>query len=80
MMWAVGPLHMKKQELAQRIADNTGLSPAEAADGLDTVVTRILERLRRGKKVNMGRLGAFEPGSTPHFQFRPTGKGNQGDR
>lgn len=80
MIWAIGPRHMKKQELAQRIADNTGLSPAEAADGLDSVVTRILERLRRGKKVNMGRLGVFEPGPTPQFQFRPPAKGNEGDR
>ena len=71
---------MKKQELAQRIADNTGLSAAEAADGLDTVVTRILERLRKGKRVNMGRLGAFEPGLTPQFHFRPPAKGNEGDR
>ena len=70
---------MKKEEFAQRIADTTGLSPAEAADGLDSVVTRILEKLRRGKKAPMGRLGVFEPGETPQFQFRPPVKSTKGD-
>ncbi len=66
---------MKKKQLAQRIAEQTGISTGEAADGLDTVVTTILEKLRRGKKVPMGHLGVFQPGPVTGFEFKkPAGK------
>ena len=49
---------MNNKQLTRRISEQTGLSRAEAADGLESVVTRILEKLRKGKRAPLGKLGA----------------------
>ncbi|MCS7315489.1 MAG: HU family DNA-binding protein [Bryobacterales bacterium] len=60
---------MKKQELAKRLARESGLSQAAAADKLDRLVHNILRQLRQGKKVSLPGLGTFFPGPKPAFRF-----------
>lgn len=57
---------MKKPDIAKRMARQTGLSQAEAADRLDHVVHQILRNLRQGKEASLPGLGTFTP--------RPGGK------
>ena len=40
---------MKKPDIAKRMARESGMSEAEAADRLDRVVHQILSNLRRGR-------------------------------
>ena len=61
---------MHQEDLARKIAEETGVTPAEAADELDSVVNRILDRLRKGKSASLGTLGVFRPGPIPNFEFR----------
>ena len=61
---------MQQDELARKIAEETGVTPAEAADELDSVVNRILDRLRKGKSASLGTLGVFRPGPKPKFEYR----------
>ena len=66
---------MNNKQLARRLSEQTGVSTAEAADGLESVVTRILEKLRKGKRAPLGKLGVFQPGQVPAFEFKkPTAK------
>ena len=67
---------MKKPDIAKRIARQTGLSEAEAADRLDHVVHQILRKLRQGKEASLPGLGTFtpRPGGKVAFQ-RQGGKG-----
>lgn len=51
---------MKKKEIAERVARETGLPPAEAADAVDRMVHRILEKLRSGKSAKVPGLGRVE--------------------
>ena len=51
---------MKKKEIAERVAQETGLPPAVAADEVDQVVHRILEKLRSGKPAKVPGLGRVE--------------------
>lgn len=53
---------MKKEEIARRLARESGLTQAEAADRLDRVVHGILSNLRRGRKATLPGLGTFTPG------------------
>ena len=57
---------MKKPDIAKRMARQTGLSQAEAADRLDHLVHQILRNLRQGKTASLPGLGKFRP--------RPDGK------
>ena len=50
---------MKKPEIAKRMARQSGVSQAEAADRLDQVVHRILSNLRKGKETDVPGLGKF---------------------
>ncbi|MGD0014787.1 MAG: HU family DNA-binding protein [Bryobacteraceae bacterium] len=60
---------MNRDELAARLARQTGSSKAAAADEVDRVVSDILTRLRRGEKARLPGLGTFVPGGQPEFQF-----------
>ncbi|MGD0202023.1 MAG: HU family DNA-binding protein [Bryobacteraceae bacterium] len=60
---------MNRDELAARLARQTGSSKAAAADEVDRVVNDILTRLRRGEKARLPGLGTFVPGSQPAFHF-----------
>jgi nucleoid DNA-binding protein len=60
---------MKKEQLAKRLAKESGISAAEAADQLDSVLAGILRRVRQGQSANLPGLGTFLPGDRPAFRF-----------
>lgn len=62
---------MKKSEFAKRLARQSGVSPAEAADQLDRVVHQILSNLRRGQSASLPGLGKFTPLKTRGIDFEP---------
>jgi len=60
---------MKKQQLARRLARESGISTAAAADQLDGILSGILRRVRRGQSAALPGLGTFLPGPKPRFLF-----------
>lgn len=60
---------MKKQQLAKRLAKESGISPAAAADQVDIVLSGILRRVRQGHSASLPGLGTFVPGEKPVFYF-----------
>jgi nucleoid DNA-binding protein len=60
---------MTKNDLARRLAKQSRLPKAVAADQLDRVVHDILKNLRQGKPVSLPGLGTFTPGRKPGFRF-----------
>jgi nucleoid DNA-binding protein len=65
---------MKQSTLIRRLARETGLSRADAADQLDSLVGDILARIRRGKSKSIKGLGSFYPDTSRTVRFVP-GKG-----
>jgi nucleoid DNA-binding protein len=53
---------MKKADIARRMARESGMTQAQAADLLDRAVHEILSSLRRGRKASLPGLGTFTPG------------------
>jgi len=71
---------MRKPEIAKRLARQSGVSNAEAADQLDRVVHQILSKLRKGKTATFPGLGQFTPGPKGSYQFKkekPAGHGRK---
>ncbi len=64
---------MRKPEIAKRLARQSGVSNAEAADQLDRVVNQILSKLRKGKNAQLPGLGQFIPGHEGVYQFQRSG-------
>ena len=62
---------MRKPEIAKRLARQSGVSSAEAADQLDRTVHQILSKLRQGKPAPFPGLGRFTPGPQGSYQFKP---------
>ena len=62
---------MKKPEIADIMARQAGVSPAEAADDLDGVVRHILTSLRKGKVASWPGLGLFRQGKDGRMAFQP---------
>lgn len=62
---------MKKPDIAKRMARETGMSEAEAADRLDRVVHQILSNLRRGRSAPLPGLGKFTATPEGTIQFEP---------
>ena len=60
---------MKKQQLARRLAKESGITPAAAADQLDIILSGILRRVRQGHSASLPGLGTFVPGEKPEFYF-----------
>jgi nucleoid DNA-binding protein len=60
---------MRKAEIARRLARQSGVSSAEAADQLDRVVHQILSKLKNGKPAPLPGLGRFTRGPQGVFQF-----------
>jgi hypothetical protein len=60
---------MKKQQLARRLARESGISTAAAADQLDGILSGILRRVRQGRSAALPGLGTFLPGPRPRFRF-----------
>jgi nucleoid DNA-binding protein len=50
---------MKKVEIAKRLAKHSNITPAAAADQVDSVVNEILRRVREGKPASLPGLGTF---------------------
>jgi nucleoid DNA-binding protein len=68
---------MKKQDIARRIARQSGLTSAVAADRVDGVVNQILSDLRRGcRKTVLPGLGTFSHDPDGHSLFEREGAGN----
>ncbi len=63
---------MNKDQLAAKLAREAGLTRADAADQVDTIIHDILERLRRGKPAPFPGLGRFVPRAG--FQFDKPGR------
>jgi nucleoid DNA-binding protein len=62
---------MKKPEIAKRMARESGMSRAKAADELDRVVNRILSNLKKGREAPLSGLGKFTPGPQRATDFHP---------
>jgi nucleoid DNA-binding protein len=62
---------MKKIDLTRRLARQTKLSQAAAADRLDRVIHRILKELKKGKPVSLPGLGTFKPDRKNEVRFVP---------
>ncbi len=60
---------MKKAQLARRLAKESGISTAAAADQLDSILTGMLRRIRQGRSASLPGLGTFLPGPKPRFHF-----------
>lgn len=60
---------MKKEQLARRLARESKVSPAAAADQVDRIVSDLLMKVRRGQAASLPGLGTFLPGSEKEFQF-----------
>jgi nucleoid DNA-binding protein len=56
---------MRKTELAGRLARQSGVSKAEAADRLDRLVHKIVSNLRKGRSAALPGLGQFLPAKSP---------------
>jgi len=62
---------MKKNDLARRLARETSLSKAAAADELDRIVHDILKNLRKGQPAVLPGLGTLTLGRKGVFRFAP---------
>lgn len=60
---------MRKEQLARRLAKESGISTAAAADQLDRIISDILERVRKGESAALPGFGTFKPGRSTQFQF-----------
>jgi nucleoid DNA-binding protein len=60
---------MKKVQLARRLAKDSQLTPAAAADQIDRVVNDLLKRVRKGQSVSLPGLGTFFSDCEQDFQF-----------
>jgi nucleoid DNA-binding protein len=56
---------MRKTTLSRRLARESGVTKAQAADQLDRVVHQIVTSLRKGRVAALPGLGQFRPGKTP---------------
>ena len=65
----LGSSRMRKRDLTQRIARQTRVTPADAADQLDRVIHEILVNLRKGEPATLPGLGEFRPGQQWTFKF-----------
>ena len=62
---------MKKPDIAKRIARQSGVTQAEAADRLDRVIHEILTDLRKGTPTSLPGLGRFVRGNDGKVSFEP---------
>ncbi|HXK04154.1 MAG TPA: HU family DNA-binding protein [Verrucomicrobiae bacterium] len=69
---------MKKPEIVRRLARQTGVSEAEAADRLDRVVHQIVTGLRNGRAPSLPGLGRFRTGADGKLKFDRRGGKSRG--
>jgi nucleoid DNA-binding protein len=65
-------MNMNKEQIARRLAKESRITPAAAADQLDRVVHDILKRVRNGQSASFPGLGTFLAGRKNGFQFDTT--------
>ena len=72
---------MTKAKIIEKLAKQSNVTPAAAADQVDQVVNDILERLRKGQTASLPGLGSFrgERGALKFDPVRPN-KIKQGAR
>jgi len=58
---------MRKKVFARRLAHEAQLTPAVAADQIDSVVTQLLRRLKEGKPAEIPGFGTLLPGEAVTF-------------
>jgi|HubBroStandDraft_1064217.scaffolds.fasta_scaffold163076_2 nucleoid DNA-binding protein len=63
---------MKKEQIARRMAKESHITTAAAADQLDRIVSDILKRIRKGETASIPGLGSFRAGWRRDFQFDGT--------
>jgi nucleoid DNA-binding protein len=63
---------MKSTEFTKRLAKQSKLSQAAAADQLSQVVHEILVKVRKGRPASLPGLGTFRPGQEVNFGFEPS--------
>jgi nucleoid DNA-binding protein len=63
---------MKKEQLARRLAKESHITTAAAADQLDRVLHDILKRVRSGQSASLPGLGTFRPDRKSGFEFDAT--------
>ena len=63
---------MKKEQLARRLAKESHITTAAAADQLDRLLHGILRRVRSGQSASLPGLGTFLPNRKNGFQFDVT--------
>jgi nucleoid DNA-binding protein len=72
---------MKKTDIAEQIARETGISPGAAADQLDDVITSIIKSLRKGGSPQLPGLGRFRRDLKGGLKFSQTHpRSNHGSR
>ena len=62
---------MKKTDIAQQIARETGISQGEAADQVDEVIASILKSLKKDGSANLPGLGRFRRDFRGALRFTP---------
>jgi len=63
---------MTKDQLARRLAKESHITTAAAADQLDRVLHDILKRVRSGQSASLPGLGTFRPDRKSGFEFDVT--------
>src|ERR1700738_4808706 len=63
---------MKKEQLARRLAKESHMTAAAAANQVDRVVNDLLKRVRKGQSASLPGLGTFRSGRDQDFQFDAT--------
>jgi nucleoid DNA-binding protein len=53
---------MKRAQLAERLARQTGLTRSDARNEVDKLVQKILEKLRQGESVKLPGVGKLKTG------------------
>jgi nucleoid DNA-binding protein len=67
---------MKKLDIARRMARQSRVTRAQAADQLDRTVHEILSNLRQGRQAALPGLGTFTPGDAGTRFRRQATEGN----
>jgi nucleoid DNA-binding protein len=60
---------MKKDQVTRRLAKESRVATAVAADQVDRIVSDLLMRVRKGESASLPGLGTFQSGSQQEFQF-----------
>jgi nucleoid DNA-binding protein len=72
---------MKKNDLAGKLARQTRIPKAAAADQLDRLIHEIIANLKKGQPARLPGLGTFLPGLTTGFHFEnSTRKGRRREK